>query len=213
MNVLVEGNLIKKISSGRIQARPDATVIDGGGRTLIPGLIDAHAHLTLHGSLFQIRNELGWMYLGAKSGAEAQRMLMRGFTTARDTCGAAIGLRKAIDAGHVDGPRIYAAGPCLSQTGGHGDFRGLNEVNYYFTRTSTPKDVLEYFYLADGVPEVQKATREMVAGSPRPTTRSTASSSRPRRCAPSSSRRSRSARTRWYTPTRPRPSASHWKPV
>jgi imidazolonepropionase-like amidohydrolase len=161
MNVLVEGNLIKKISSGRIQARPDATVIDGGGRTLIPGLIDAHAHLTLHGSLFQIRNELGWMYLGAKSGAEAQRMLMRGFTTARDTCGAAIGLRKAIDAGHVDGPRIYAAGPCLSQTGGHGDFRGLNEVNYYFTRTSTPKDVLEYFYLADGVPEVQKATREI----------------------------------------------------
>jgi imidazolonepropionase-like amidohydrolase len=101
------------------------------------------------------------MYVGAKSGAEAGRMLMRGFTTARDAAGPVIGLRKAIDAGHVDGPRIYAAGPALSQTGGHFDIRGLNEPNYYFLGVPDAKQWMEYGYLADGVPEVQKAAREI----------------------------------------------------
>jgi imidazolonepropionase-like amidohydrolase len=160
MNVLVEGNLIKTVAKGAIDA-PGATVIDGGGRTLMPGLIEAHAHLSLHGDLFQIRNDFNWMYVGAKSGAEATNMLMRGFTTARDAAGPVNGLRKVIDAGHVVGPRIYAAGPALSQTGGHFDIRGLNEPNYYFLGTADPKQFMEYAYLADGVPEVQKAAREI----------------------------------------------------
>ncbi len=101
-DVLVEGNLIKKIGKG-LKAGKGATVIDGGGRTLMPGLIEAHAHLSLHGDLFQVRNDLNWMYVGAKSGTEAGRMLLRGFTTARDAAGPVIGLRKAIDAGHVVG--------------------------------------------------------------------------------------------------------------
>ena len=160
-NVLVENNLIKTISTKPIKADAKATVIDGGGRTLMPGLIEAHAHLSLHGDLFQVRNDFNWMYVGAKSGAEAGRMLMRGFTTARDAAGPVIGLRKAIDAGHVDGPRIYAAGPGLSQTGGHFDIRGLNEPNYYFLGVPDAKQWMEYGYLADGVPEVQKAAREI----------------------------------------------------
>ena len=159
-SVLIEGNLIKEVSSDA-SARSDATVIDGGGNTLIPGLIEAHAHLSLHGDLFQIRNDFNWMYMGAKSGAEATHMLMRGFTTARDAAGPVNGLRKVIDAGHVVGPRIYAAGPALSQTGGHFDIRGLSEPNYYFLGTSDPKQFLEFAYLADGVPEVQKAAREI----------------------------------------------------
>jgi len=159
VDVLVEGNLIKKI--GKRISGGDGTVIDGGGRTLIPGLIEAHAHLSFHGDLFQIRNDLNWMYVGAKSGAEATRMLMRGFTTARDAAGPVIGLRKVIDAGHVDGPRIYAAGPAISQTGGHFDIRGLNEPNYYFLGVPDAKQWMEYSYLADGVPEVQKAAREI----------------------------------------------------
>ena len=158
-DVLVTGNLIDKVGKG-VSGRPDATVIDGGGNTLIPGLIEAHSHLALHGDLFQIRNDFNWMYVGAKSGAEATNMLMRGFTTTRDAAGPVIGLRKAIDAGHVVGPRIYAAGPAISQTGGHFDIRGLNEPNYYFLGIADPKQFMEYAYLADGVPEVQKATRE-----------------------------------------------------
>ncbi len=160
-DVLVEGNLIKKIGKG-LKAGKGATVIDGAGRTLMPGLIEAHAHLSLHGDLFQVRNDLNWMYVGAKSGTEAGRMLLRGFTTARDAAGPVIGLRKAIDAGHVVGPRIYAAGPALSQTGGHFDIRGLNEPNYHFLGMPDPKQFMEYGYLADGVPEVQKAAREII---------------------------------------------------
>jgi imidazolonepropionase-like amidohydrolase len=159
-NVLVEGNLIKQVSADAINA-PDATVIDGGGGTLMPGLIEAHAHLSLHGNLFQIRNDFNWMYVGAKSGAEAGHMLMRGFTTARDAAGPTNGLRKVIDAGHVVGPRIYSAGPPISQTGGHFDIRGLNEPNYYFLGMADPKQFMEWAYLADGVPEVQKAAREI----------------------------------------------------
>ncbi len=160
-NVLVEGNLIKQVSAAAISA-PGATVIDGGGGTLMPGLIEAHAHLSLHGDLFQVRNDLNWMYVGAKSGAEAGHMLMRGFTTARDAAGPTNGLRKVIDAGHVVGPRIYSAGPAISQTGGHFDIRGLNEPNYYFLGMSDPKQFMEWAYLADGVPEVQKAAREIL---------------------------------------------------
>ena len=160
MNILVEGNLIKTISKDTLQTKPEATIIDGKGRVLILGLIDAHTHLSIHGNLFQIRNDFDWMYLGAKSGAEAQRTLMRGFTTVRDTGGSTIGLRKAIDAGHVDGPRIYSSGPVISQTEGHFDIRGLSEINTYFANQSNFKDMLEYGYLADGIPEVQKAARE-----------------------------------------------------
>jgi len=159
-NVLVEGNLIKQVSAEAISA-PGATVIDGGGGTLMPGLIEAHAHLSLHGDLFQIRNEFNWMYVGAKSGAEAGHMLMRGFTTARDAAGPTNGLRKVIDAGHVVGPRIYSAGPAISQTGGHFDIRGLNEPNYHFLGMPDAKQFMEWAYLADGVPEVQKAAREI----------------------------------------------------
>jgi imidazolonepropionase-like amidohydrolase len=159
-DVLVEGNLIKKVGKG-LKAGKGATVIQGGGRTLMPGLIEAHAHLSLHGDLFQTRNDLNWMYIGAKSGAEARHMLMRGFTTARDAAGPTNGLRKVIDAGHVVGPRIYSAGPPLSQTGGHFDIRGLNEPNYYFLGVPDAKQWMEYGYLADGVPEVQKAAREV----------------------------------------------------
>jgi imidazolonepropionase-like amidohydrolase len=159
-NVLVEGNLIKQISTEAINAS-GATVIDGKGGVLMPGLIEAHAHLSIHGDLFQMRNDFNWMYLGAKSGAEATHMLMRGFTTARDAGGPTNGLRKVIDAGHVDGPRIYAAGPPVSQTGGHFDIRGLNEPNYYFLGVPDIKQYMGYGFLADGVPEVQKATREV----------------------------------------------------
>ena len=122
-DVLVEGNLIKKVGKG-IKA-DGAQVFDGKGK------------------------------------AEATRMLYRGFTTARDAAGPTNGLRKVIDAGHVDGPRIYSAGPGLTQTGGHFDIRGLNEPNYYFLGVPDSKNWMEWYYMADGVPEVQKAAREI----------------------------------------------------
>ena len=89
-------------------------------------------------------------------------MLMRGFTTARDAAGPVIGLRKAIDAGHVPGPRIYAAGPALSQTGGHFDIRGSERAQLLFSGCArTQSNGWSTVILADGVPEVQKAAREI----------------------------------------------------
>ena len=161
INVLVEGNLIKKVRASASDASADATIIDGNGSVLIPGLIEAHAHLSIHGDLFQIRNDHNWMYIGAKSGAEATRMLHRGFTTARDAGGPVNGLRKVVDAGHVDGPRIYPSGPPITQTGGHFDIRGLNEPNYYFAGVPDPRQAMEWGYRADGIAEVQKGAREI----------------------------------------------------
>jgi imidazolonepropionase-like amidohydrolase len=85
-HVLVEGNLIKSISRSA-EAAEGATVINGGGRVLIPGLLDAHVHLALVRRPDEIRNDYDWMYVGAMAGDQARRMLLRGFTTVRDIGG------------------------------------------------------------------------------------------------------------------------------
>ncbi|WP_171212789.1 amidohydrolase family protein [Ruegeria sp. HKCCA5426] len=104
-NVLVEDNLIAKVSTDPIE--PDsAVVIDGQGRTLIPGLIDGHNHIMLPTSPLALAYNLHWTYTGALVTREAERMLMRGFTTLRDAGGPSYGIAKAIDEGIVPGPRI-----------------------------------------------------------------------------------------------------------
>jgi imidazolonepropionase-like amidohydrolase len=127
-NVLVEGNLIKTISNSPIQAASGATVIDGGGRTLMPGLIDAHVHFNLaaEGGLTEITGDLTWEDLAIRSVAMANLYLMEGFTTVRDMGGLNGGLRRSIDAGIVIGPRVYSSGAFIGPTGGHSDFRSYN---------------------------------------------------------------------------------------
>jgi imidazolonepropionase-like amidohydrolase len=122
MNVLVEGNLIKTISQSAISA-PDATVIDGGGRTLMPGLIDNHVHLMLNGGgLLDIEANQTWEDIAIGGVAMAELYLMEGFTTVRDMGGANGGLQRAINAGTIVGPRIYPSGAFLGGRGGHADF-------------------------------------------------------------------------------------------
>jgi imidazolonepropionase-like amidohydrolase len=125
--VLVVGNRIEKI--GRAAVVPaNATVIDGGGRTLMPGLIDAHWHAML------VRptpaEALTWDvgYANIVASAEATATLLRGFTTVRDVGGPVFGLKRAIDDGVVAGPRIYPSGAMITTTSGHGDFRQLFEL-------------------------------------------------------------------------------------
>ena len=98
-------------------------VIDGGGRTLMPGLIDSHIHINgyMKGNILSWQNTT-WEEIGARAAAMAQEKLMMGFTTVRDMCGAHEGLKKVIDEGTLPGPRIYLAGACLGQTSGHGDW-------------------------------------------------------------------------------------------
>jgi len=157
-NVLVEGNIIKTVSTEKIEAR-DATVIDGGGRTLMPGLIDVHwhmalAHLPMTSLIFGDAFEVG-----IRMTLASPKTLMRGFTTVRDMGGNTFSLKKLIDAGEVVGPRILPSGPMISQTGGHFDYRLPNQVP---DRAGT----IDYWgrvgmnAVADGIPEVRKRARE-----------------------------------------------------
>ena len=127
-DVLVEGNIIKRISTEGIAAEQGTKVIDGGGRTLMPGLIDAHWHAMLirPNPVQSINDDVGYNNLLA--GDEANDTLMRGFTTVRDVGGPVFGLKRAIDEGVVNGPRIYPSGAIITVTSGHGDFRQLSEL-------------------------------------------------------------------------------------
>jgi imidazolonepropionase-like amidohydrolase len=114
-NVLIEGNLIKAVSTDTIST-DGATLIDGGGRTLMPGLSDTHVHLAF-GSLAQTQvlvGDLGYNFIHQTKDAEGY--LMRGVTVVRDMGGNVFGLKQAIDEDMVPGPRIYASGGPLSQT-------------------------------------------------------------------------------------------------
>jgi len=128
-NVLVVGNAIKAISSAPIADPPamPLTRLQGGGRTLMPGLIDAHTHIMFE-SLSQVEvlsGDIGFVNVVAVKAAN--EMLMRGFTSIRDLGGPVFGLKRGIDAGLVPGPRIWPSGAFISQSGGHGDFRLPND--------------------------------------------------------------------------------------
>ena len=90
-DVLVTGNTIAEVSDEPLAViqSTDMTVIDGGGRTLMPGLIDSHVHLNMYkdGTLLDLQNST-WEEIGARAAAMAKEMLAMGFTTVRDMCGA-----------------------------------------------------------------------------------------------------------------------------
>jgi imidazolonepropionase-like amidohydrolase len=159
-NVLIEGNRIKAISPA---AQPDAatSVIDGGGRTLMPGLIDGHVHIMINDDYGRIETDLELTDLAYNSTIAAERFLMDGFTAVRDMGGPAFALQRAIDKGLIPGPRVYPSGAFISQTSGHGDFRDRGDTSY----SINDKDSLPNFerygigIVANGVPEVLAATR------------------------------------------------------
>ncbi|MET0687747.1 MAG: amidohydrolase family protein [Methyloceanibacter sp.] len=129
-NVLVRGNKIEKITTGDIPIDRSAgtAIVDGSGRALMPGLIDAHWHAMLVRPTPPevLANDIG--YTNLLAGAEATATLMRGFTTIRDMGGPSFGLKRAIDEGLVPGPRIYPSGAMITITSGHGDFRQLSDL-------------------------------------------------------------------------------------
>jgi imidazolonepropionase-like amidohydrolase len=153
--------LIKKIDGGNIAVNSQTTlIIEGKGKYLMPGLIDAHAHLMLESITLPslLTSDFGYMNLYAAHFAEKQ--LMRGFTTVRDMGGNSFSLAKAIDNGMVKGPRVFPSGAAISQTGGHGDF-GLptdvprNGDNSYLAQTGMTA-------IADGPDQVLLRTREQL---------------------------------------------------
>ena len=159
--VLVEGNKIKAIGPTASKgASKKATVIDGGGRVLMPGLADTHVHLAF-GSNSQMQTftgDLGYNYIYQTK--DAKGYLMRGVTVVRDMGGNVFGLKKAIDEGMVPGPRIFPSGATLSQTAGHGDFRFPNQDNHAFGGDYPAYVKQGHGYIVDGVPQVLTAARE-----------------------------------------------------
>jgi len=127
-SVLVRGNRIAAIGAGAVPTNPALTIIDGGGRTLMPGLIDALVHIMFATipQLAVLTSDIGFVNVAAAKAAND--MLLRGFTSIRDLGGPVFGLKQGIDAGLVTGPRIWPSGAFISQSGGHGDFRLPNDM-------------------------------------------------------------------------------------
>jgi imidazolonepropionase-like amidohydrolase len=163
-NVLITDDVITKISTAPIPTNKSAmtTIIDGKGKFLMPGLIDAHVHTMFESIQMAVglSSDIGYVNIVAAKAAENQ--LLRGFTTVRDLGGASFSLKRAIDEGYIKGPRIFPSGATISQTSGHGDFGGATDV---------PKDnahQLSYIektgqtIIADGVDQVLMRTREQL---------------------------------------------------
>ena len=155
-HVLIEDGRIEEVSDKRLSAR-DAISVDVDGRTLMPGLIDVHAHPTITTMNIEALLRKPVTLVMHEARRVMEDMLGRGFTTIRDTAGADYGLATAVDRGLIDGPRIFYCGRALSQTGGHGDLRPF-EDSPHLCAGSIDTDLL--FHVADGVDAVRKAARE-----------------------------------------------------
>jgi imidazolonepropionase-like amidohydrolase len=156
MHLLVEGDTIREVSDHPIAAA-DAQRVDLRGRTLMPGLIDCHVHVIATLANVGANALLPDALIAHRSAKIMREMLMRGFTTVRDLGGATLGLRLAWEEGLFEGPRLVLCGKALSQTGGHGDFRGRHDtrdMGFFERRLGSLGRV------ADGEAELRRAARE-----------------------------------------------------
>jgi imidazolonepropionase-like amidohydrolase len=162
MNVLVEGSKIKDMRAGSVAAPPGASVINGGGRTLMPGLIDNHVHIFLSSSTERqmLAPDSSFDEMTARAMEESKQLLLRGFTSVRDVGGPIFHIKRAIDRGEAPGPRIWPSGAMISQTSGHGDFRTPGEKSRRFGAKPSRGEELGAGFIADGRDEVLTATRE-----------------------------------------------------
>jgi len=160
-SVLVHGNVIQKVSRDKVPA-DGARVIDGGGRTLMPGLIDMHWHSMFVGVPLAVAMTQDPTYLNIVAGVEARKTLMRGFTTVRDLGGSAFSLKQAVDQGVIPGPRIYPSGAMISVTSGHGDFRSMADLPRTLGAPASRHDLAGDSTIADSPDEVRLRTREQL---------------------------------------------------
>jgi imidazolonepropionase-like amidohydrolase len=163
-SVLVQGNTIARISASPMDASAirNVTVVDGAGRVLMPGLIDAHWHAFMASVPQMLLMTADPSYLHLLAARQAEATLMRGFTTVRDLGGPVFALKRAIDEGVMIGPRIYPSGAFISQTSGHGDFRFPFEVPRMPGGPLSHSEVEGVAAIADSPDEVRLRTREQL---------------------------------------------------
>ena len=154
--MVVEDGRIKEVADGAVRAPADAERVACAGRTLMPGLIDAHFHALLVELTVPPLDDMPASLLYQLARRSLEGALSRGFTTVRDAGGADLGLAMAVERGLIAGPRIFFSGRGLSQTGGHGDMRSQTRFE--------PCGCAAYHgpitQVADGVDAVRKAARE-----------------------------------------------------
>jgi imidazolonepropionase-like amidohydrolase len=161
----LNGNMVVTVYEPEKMVKKEVkvNVIDGKGRTLMPGLIDMHWHAMLvrpptPGAV--LAWDIGYTNLAA--GAEAADTLLRGFTTVRDMGGPTFGLKKAIDEGVVAGPRIFPSGAMITVTGGHGDFRQLFQLPRVMGGLPARMEAIGGSMVADSPDEVRVRVREQL---------------------------------------------------
>ena len=158
-HVLVEGQKITRISSRPIDAPAGTLVIDGDNRILTPGFIDLHAHLTFQAP--KDEDDLHPWAVGAIAGKAARHYLLSGFTTIRDAGGTHPDIARIIESGAIEGPRVFPSGAVITQTSGHGDFRGRSAAHPTLAGCGGGHTLGHgQSVIADGVPQWLAATRE-----------------------------------------------------
>jgi imidazolonepropionase-like amidohydrolase len=155
IEVLVEDGIIKEVSDRPVSSL--ARRVDLHGRTLMPGLIDAHVHIMLTKVALDSLEDVPPTLHAAQGAAAMRAILLRGFTTLRDTGGADWGMKAAVAQGLFLGPRLFISGRPISQTGGHGDLRKRTQTKHPCRCASALGAVSR---VADGVPEVVRAVRD-----------------------------------------------------
>jgi len=156
--LLIEGGTVREVCDKPIKAA-GAEVIDCGGRTLMPGLIDSHVHVTLSEVNIRYLESVPLTLMTARAARLMLGMINRGFTTVRDTGGADWGLKTAVEQGDIPGPRLFIAGAAIGPTGGHSDPRRRTD----FGMRCHCCDAMRFgMRQSDGVSEVLKATREQM---------------------------------------------------
>ena len=157
--MVIDGNSIGQLRQGQPASTEGSTVIDCRGMVMMPGLIDMHWHSLLAALPIATILQVDMAFVHLAASAEAERTLLRGFTTVRDAGGPVFALQQAINAGLISGPRIYPSGAMITTTGGHGDFRALSE----FPRSGGQISVTERegaTAIADTEDEVRLRVRE-----------------------------------------------------
>lgn len=155
--ILVRGDRVEEVGGREVSAAAGSRVIDAAGRCVLPGLIDAHVHVTAVTADLAAQAEWSANYVAARTAAVMKSMLHRGFTTVRDVGGADYGLAAAVEEGFITGPRLLFGGKAMSQTGGHADMRHRGR-----TTLDQHQCCPNIGLVCDGVDEVRRAARHQL---------------------------------------------------
>lgn len=154
--VKIQDGLIVEVGE-HVPDNTNAETIDVGGRVVMPGLCDAHVHVTAATANLSAMRYWSPAYVTARATQILEGMLMRGFTTVRDGGGADWGIAKAVEEGYINGPRVFFCGHALSQTGGHGDMRGSGDDSVGLSFIGPGIGVV-----CDGITEMRRTCREEI---------------------------------------------------